>query len=129
MGQPLPPNRPGSDERGCLISPAPTTPPPEGGAPPVRLLLGAAPALKQARLSEVLDELVRGRDRVLRLFCQVAILQVLEQVIRGVSNHKLQGYVNEYAFRQSHRHDEQPMFFTVLHRMIHPETAQLAQAP
>lgn len=43
-------------------------------------------------------------------------------VHRGVSAHKLQGYLNEYAFRYSHRNDEGPMFFTVLCRLAPVET-------
>ena len=39
-------------------------------------------------------------------------------VHHGVSNHRLQGYVDEYAFRYSHRHDEGPMFFTFLHQIV-----------
>ncbi len=41
-------------------------------------------------------------------------------VHRGVSAHKLQGYLNEYAFRYSHRHDEGPLFFTLLSRLLPP---------
>ena len=48
---------------------------------------------------------------------------------RGVSDKHLQKYVDEYAFRQSHRGDEEPMFFTVLHRMIRPESVRPSQAP
>lgn len=42
-------------------------------------------------------------------------------VHRGVSNHKLQGYVNEYAFRTSHRNDEKPMFFTLMNQLLPPQ--------
>ena len=41
-------------------------------------------------------------------------------VHRGVSAHKLQGYLNEYNFRYSHRDDEQPMFFTMMDRILPP---------
>lgn len=37
-------------------------------------------------------------------------------VHRGVSDHYLQRYLDEYAFRQSHRKDDEPMFLTVLDR-------------
>ena len=52
----------------------------------------------------------------------------IKGVHRGVSDKHLQKYIDEYTFRQSHRHDEEPMFFTVLHRMVHPETPPSAQA-
>jgi len=42
----------------------------------------------------------------------------IKGVHRGVSDRHLQGYVNEYAFRQSHRNDEIPMFFTMLARAV-----------
>jgi hypothetical protein len=35
-----------------------------------------------------------------------------------VTPHHLQGYVNEYAFRYSHRKDEEPMFWTMLGEVI-----------
>ncbi len=35
-----------------------------------------------------------------------------------VSPEHLQGYVNEYAFRYSHRNDEEPMFWTMLEQVI-----------
>ena len=38
-------------------------------------------------------------------------------VHRGVSDRYLQRYLDEYAFRQSHRHDEEPMFLTILGRV------------
>ena len=41
-------------------------------------------------------------------------------VHRGVSDRHLQGYVNEYSFRQSHRHDDGPMFFTMMDRLLTP---------
>lgn len=48
-------------------------------------------------------------------------------VHRGVSDGHLQGYVNEYAFRQSHRHDEMPLFFSILRRVVQaPPHAQAA---
>lgn len=37
---------------------------------------------------------------------------------RGVSKHKLQGYLNEHTFRQSHRHDSEPIFFAMLSRLL-----------
>lgn len=39
---------------------------------------------------------------------------------RGVSDRHLQGYVNEFSFRQSHRKDEQSMFFTMMDRFLGP---------
>lgn len=42
----------------------------------------------------------------------------IKGVHRGVSDRHLQGYVNEYAFRQSHRKDEQPMFFTMMRQIV-----------
>lgn len=39
-------------------------------------------------------------------------------VHRGVSAHKLQGYLNEYTFRRSHRNDEQPMFLTLMDQIL-----------
>ncbi len=42
----------------------------------------------------------------------------IKGVHRGVSDRHLQGYVNEYAFRQSHRKDEQPLFFTMLRHIV-----------
>jgi hypothetical protein len=42
----------------------------------------------------------------------------IKGVHRGVSDRHLQGYVNENAFRQSHRNEEQPMFFTMLDKII-----------
>jgi transposase-like protein len=50
-------------------------------------------------------------------------------VHRGVSAHKLQGYLNEYAFRYSHRKDEEPMFFTVLRRLAPVEAPVAPLAP
>jgi transposase-like protein len=35
-----------------------------------------------------------------------------------VTSEHLQGYVNEYAFRYSHRHDDQPMFWTMLGQVV-----------
>ena len=40
---------------------------------------------------------------------------------RGMSNHKLQGYIDEYSFRHSHRNDERPMFFTMMRQIVQPE--------
>lgn len=48
----------------------------------------------------------------------------IKGVHRGVSDRHLQGYINEYAFRQSHRNDEQPMFFTILRRLVPVEPAE-----
>ena len=46
----------------------------------------------------------------------------LKRSIDGTYHHvtsmHLQGYVNEYAFRYSHRNDEQPMFWTMLNQVI-----------
>lgn len=46
----------------------------------------------------------------------------LKRSIDGTYHHvtakHLQGYVNEYAFRYSHRKDEQPMFWTMLAQVI-----------
>ena len=46
----------------------------------------------------------------------------LKRSIDGTYHHvtpgHLQGYVNEYAFRYSHRKDEQPMFWTMLNQVI-----------
>ncbi len=46
----------------------------------------------------------------------------LKRSIDGTYHHvtakHLQGYVNEYAFRYSHRKDEQPMFWTMLRQVI-----------
>jgi len=42
-------------------------------------------------------------------------------VHRGVSNHKLQGYIDEYSFRHSHRNDERQMFFVMLRQIVSPE--------
>jgi len=46
----------------------------------------------------------------------------LKRSIDGTYHHvtpeHLQGYVNEYAFRYSHRKDEQPMFWTMLDQVI-----------
>lgn len=42
----------------------------------------------------------------------------IKGVHRGVSDRHLQGYINEYAFRQSHRKDEDPMFFTMLRKLV-----------
>ena len=39
-------------------------------------------------------------------------------VHRGVSDHKLQGYLNEYTFRHSHRNDEEEMFFTMFRQIV-----------
>ena len=39
-------------------------------------------------------------------------------VHRGVSDHKLQGYLNEYTFRHSHRNDEEEMFFTMFRKIV-----------
>ena len=50
----------------------------------------------------------------------------VKDIHRGVSERHLQGYLNEYTFRYSHRNDEQPMFFSILHRMIDPAVALAA---
>ena len=42
----------------------------------------------------------------------------IKGVHRGVSDRHLQGYVNEYSFRQSHRNDEEEMFFTILRQLV-----------
>jgi len=46
----------------------------------------------------------------------------LKRSIDGTFHHVapeyLQGYVNEYAFRYSHRHDAQPMFWTMLDQVV-----------
>ena len=42
-------------------------------------------------------------------------------VHRGVSDHKLQGYLNEYTFRHSHRNDEEPMFFAMFKKIVPAE--------
>ena len=46
----------------------------------------------------------------------------LKRSIDGTYHHvtakHLQGYVNEYAFRYSHRKDDQPMFWTMLRQVI-----------
>lgn len=46
----------------------------------------------------------------------------LKRSIDGTYHHvtaqHLQGYVDEYAFRYSHRHDEQPMFWTMLNQVV-----------
>lgn len=46
----------------------------------------------------------------------------LKRSIDGTYHHVtpeyLQGYVNEYAFRYSHRHDDQPMFWTMLGQVV-----------
>ncbi len=42
----------------------------------------------------------------------------IKGVHRGVSDGHLQGYVNEYAYRYSHRNDEEPMFFSILRRVV-----------
>jgi hypothetical protein len=39
-------------------------------------------------------------------------------VHRGVSKQRLQLYLDEYAFRMSHRFDEIPMFFTILRNAV-----------
>ncbi len=49
-------------------------------------------------------------------------------VHRGVSAHKLQGYLNEYAFRYSHRKDEGPMFFTLMDRILQGPVRPSSQA-
>lgn len=50
----------------------------------------------------------------------------IKGVHRGVSDRHLQGYVSEYAFRQSHRNDEQHMFFSLLDRAVQPQTCAQA---
>ena len=46
----------------------------------------------------------------------------LKRSIDGTYHHvtpeHLQGYVNEYAFRYSHRKDDQPMFWTMLAQVV-----------
>ena len=42
----------------------------------------------------------------------------VKDVHRGVSEQHLQGYLNEYTFRYSHRNDEMPMFFSILHQVV-----------
>ena len=42
-------------------------------------------------------------------------------VHRGVSNHKLQGYLDEYSFRHSHRNDKKPMFFVMMRQIVPAE--------
>ena len=46
----------------------------------------------------------------------------LKRSIDGTYHHvtpeHLQGYVNEYAFRYSHRKDDQPMFLTMLDQVV-----------
>jgi len=39
-------------------------------------------------------------------------------VYHSVSSKHLQGYLNEYAWRYSHRHDERAMFETLLLRSV-----------
>lgn len=46
----------------------------------------------------------------------------IKGVHRGVSDRHLQGYVSEYAFRQSHRNDDQHMFFSLLDRIVQAES-------
>jgi transposase len=41
----------------------------------------------------------------------------LDGVYHSVSSRHLQGYLDEYAFRYSHRHDAQPMFYAFLDRV------------
>lgn len=42
----------------------------------------------------------------------------IKGVHRGVSDRHLQGYIDEYTFRYSHRKDDEPMFFTMLDRVL-----------
>jgi hypothetical protein len=46
----------------------------------------------------------------------------LKRSINGTYHHvsaeHLQEYVNEYAFRYSHRNDVEPMFFTMLNQVV-----------
>ncbi len=50
----------------------------------------------------------------------------IKGVHRGVSDHKLQGYVNEYTYRYSHRGDDEPMFFSILRRVVQAGPSSLA---
>lgn len=42
----------------------------------------------------------------------------IKGVHRGVSDGHLQGYINEYTFRYSHRNDTEPLFFSILRRVV-----------
>lgn len=50
----------------------------------------------------------------------------IRSVHRGVSRQHMQGYWNEYAFRYSHRNDEQHMFFAILDQVVQAESSSLA---
>lgn len=44
-------------------------------------------------------------------------------VYHAVSQKQLQSYLDEYAFRYNHRHDEQPMFTSFLCQIVKAEVA------
>ena len=50
----------------------------------------------------------------------------IKGVHREVSDHKLQGNVNEYTLRYSHRDDEMPLFFTILQKIVVQPFSQAA---
>ena len=41
----------------------------------------------------------------------------ISSIYKAVSEHHLQTYINEYAFRYNHRKDEKPMFLTMMSRI------------
>jgi transposase-like protein len=46
------------------------------------------------------------------------IKNAVNGVHHGVATRYLQHYVNEYTFRYNHRNDVQPMFLTMLHKIV-----------